>query len=268
MRPLSHVLVNTGSVEIWPARLLSARSSRDARALAQADLVLRRKADGAYLAANLPTGVLPLVPRWTRETGIDDALDALDAMGTARAPVLLAPAHELPLDGVRRRLASLGIDADAYAHRTALSPVAEPSRLALAGRDRYRRPLWLRDDAARAWQHMQRSARSDGIALDAISGYRSHAYQAGIIDRKLARGDTLASILRINAAPGFSEHHSGRAIDIGAPGQPAADASFETTAAFAWLQRHAANHGFTMTYPRDNPHGIVFEPWHWAYGSA
>ena len=96
-------------------------------------------------------------------------------------------------------------------------------------------------------------------------GRALHAYQLGIIERKRARGLTLDAILKVNAAPGFSEHHSGRALDIGTPGEPAAEESFEHTAAFAWLQQHAAAFGFRLSYPRDNPHGIVYEPWHWYF---
>jgi len=101
--------------------------------------------------------------------------------------------------------------------------------------------------------------------IEAISGFRSHAYQLGIFRRKMARGQSISQILSVNAAPGFSEHHSGRALDIGTPGEPAAEESFERTAAFAWLQDRAATFGFRMSYPRDNPHGIVYEPWHWCW---
>ena len=51
----------------------------------------------------------------------------------------------------------------------------------------------------------------------------------------------------------------------GPPGEPPAEESFERTAAFDWLRTHAGAHGFTMSYPRDNPHGIVYEPWHWRH---
>ncbi len=50
-----------------------------------------------------------------------------------------------------------------------------------------------------------------------------------------------------------------------APGEPPAEESFEATPAFAWLQAKAPAHGFHMSYPRDNPHGIIYEPWHWCY---
>jgi D-alanyl-D-alanine carboxypeptidase len=168
------------------------------------------------------------------------------------------------LHRLQERLDKLGLDAG-YAERSGLPLIAEPAWLALAGFDRYRRPLWLDLDTARAWSRMREAALRDDVLLEAISGYRSHAYQLGIFERKRARGLGVDDILAVNAAPGYSEHHSGRALDIGTPGEPAAEESFERTAAFHWLASNAPAFGFTMSYPRDNPHGIVYEPWHWCW---
>lgn len=266
MRNAPHLLINTPDIEIWPGGLLRARSSHDARLLARASHLLRRKCDGRYLAAQLPRGLMPLVNRLMEEPGIEPALSALDAC--LSQPARIPPPHgELPLHQLQQRLDQLGLDSAGYAAQTGLSLVAEPAHLRLAGFDRYRRPLWLTRGAARAWQRMQQAAAGDGIALEAISGYRSHAYQLGIFERKLARGLVVSEILTVNAAPGYSEHHGGNALDISAPGEPAAEESFEQTAAFAWLQQRAAGFAFHMSYPRDNPHGIVYEPWHWCFSS-
>ena len=263
--PLHTRLLNTAHIELWPACLLRARGNTDARAIARAHTVLRRKRDGRYLATVQDDGVLALVPRLAREDGIDEALDALAVAEShpGRGP---HPAPcPLPLDRLHERLEVLGIEPDTYEARTGLEPLAEPDWLVFAGRDRWLRPLWLRPAAARAWQAMRRAAAADGVALDAISGYRSHDYQLGIFERKLARGQALEQILTVNAAPGYSEHHGGDALDIGTTGEPPAEESFEHTAAFAWLQAHAGRFGFALSYPRDNPHGITYEPWHWRY---
>lgn len=262
--PLKARLVNTPDIELWPGGLLRARSNHDARALASARHVLRRKRDGTYLAADLPNGLLPLVPHLRREAGLEDALDALDA-APMHPRAGLEHVGELPLHRLHERLDMLGIDETDYADHTGLTLVAEPDWLAFAGVDRYRRPLWLHIDAARAWLHMRDAARHDGIVLEAISGYRSHDYQLGIFEGKLARGQTVDDILAVNAAPGFSEHHSGLALDIGTADEPPAEESFEATPAFTWLRSNAAGFGFIMSYPRNNPHGIVYEPWHWRY---
>lgn len=271
MRGQPRVLYNTAEIEIWPHGLLRARGNHDARTLARARHVLRRKRDGRYLAADLAGDVLPLVERLPREPGIAEALDLLDALHAA-APAdaldFVREPGELPLNRLHDRLEDLGLDADAYAAHTGLEEVPEPARLALAGFDRYRRPLWLVEPAARAWGHLRRAAAADGVVLEAISGYRSHDYQLGIFQRKLERGQTVGEILAVNAAPGFSEHHSGLALDLSAPGEPPAEASFEATPAFAWLQARAPALGFHMSYPRDNPHGIVYEPWHWRFDTC
>jgi len=165
---------------------------------------------------------------------------------------------------VQAMLGFLGIDSE-YGLRHDLSLTAEPASLSFAGFDRYRRPLWMQENAAKAWRQMQTSAHADGVLLEAISGYRGHAYQLGIFKRKLARGQTLQEILKVNAAPGYSEHHSGRAIDIGTPNEPPAEESFENTTAFSWLMKFARDFGFRLSYPRNNPHDINYEPWHWYF---
>jgi D-alanyl-D-alanine carboxypeptidase len=263
MHGLPGYLLNTAEIELWPGGLLRARSNVDARILSRAQTVLRRKRDGRYLAAHLPEGLAPLVPHLLSEPGIRAALNVIDAHLGHRLSIS-QQVGELPLARLHERLDALGLDGG-YGERRGLALVAEPNWLALAGFDCYRRPLWLHPRAARAWTHMREAALRDGAILEAISGYRSHDYQLGIFERKLACGQTVGDILVVNAAPGYSEHHSGRALDIGTPEEPAAEESFERTPAFAWLAANAGAHGFAMSYPRDNPHGIVYEPWHWCW---
>ena len=69
----SDVLLNTPDIEVWPAGLLRARSNHDARLLARAQHVLRRKRDGRYLAVDLPEGLVPLLPAFASEPGMDVA---------------------------------------------------------------------------------------------------------------------------------------------------------------------------------------------------
>ncbi len=258
MDPKPVWLRNHALGELWPAWLLRARRAADARQLARARWVWRDKS-GRYLATLDASGrIEPLRP-------LPAASPALPPPFAASGLRPRQPPRTLPHHGLAERLQTLGLDAAAYGASTGLPLVAEPDWLALAGFDRYRRPLWLRREAARAWEAMRHAAAASDVMLEAISGWRSHAYQLGIFERKRARGLAVDEILAVNAAPGFSEHHSGDALDIGCPGEPPAEESFEATPAFAWLERHAADFGFRMSYPRDNPHGIVYEPWHWRY---
>jgi len=119
--------------------------------------------------------------------------------------------------------------------------------------------------AASQWRAMVASAGHDGVVLLAVSGFRSFDYQRKIIERKLAAGLTIEQIICVSALPGFSEHHTGRAIDIGTPGCPPVTEEFERTPAFDWLTRKGQNFGFWMTYPRGNRFGVIYEPWHWVF---
>lgn len=118
--------------------------------------------------------------------------------------------------------------------------------------------------AAERWSTMQADALDDGIRLLLVSGFRSVDYQARLIRKKINAGQAIDEILSVNAAPGYSEHHTGQAIDVATPGSRPLTEDFEQTDAFAWLTKNAEKYGFSMTYPRDNPWGFIYEPWHWS----
>jgi D-alanyl-D-alanine carboxypeptidase len=157
----------------------------------------------------------------------------------------------------------LGIPPD-YGERTGLLLQPEPAELVEVSPARTDRRHWLAPVTAARWAQLEVAAEADGIGLQLVSAYRSPEYQARLIETKLGRGETIEHILTVNAAPGYSEHHTGEAVDLGVAGAPPLTADFEDTTAFDWLCRNARRFGFALSYPRDNPHGIVYEPWHWA----
>lgn len=122
----------------------------------------------------------------------------------------------------------------------------------------------LAPETAKAWRAMKQTAEAAGVQLLLVSGFRSVAHQADIIRRKLAAGQSIDAILAVNAAPGFSEHHTGRALDVASPGTRPLTVEFEGSAAFAWLTTHAHEFGFRMPYGRGNRFGFEYEPWHWS----
>jgi len=161
-------------------------------------------------------------------------------------------------------LERLGISPDyAVKHRMPLQP--EATRLASIGPDVFKREQRLLPAAALAWKRLTRAADKDGIELMAVSAYRPVDYQAGIVQRKLEKGQSMEQILKVSAAPGFSEHHTGRAIDVTTPGFAVLEEEFEGSPAFDWLCRNAPDFGFQLSYPRNNRHGVAYEPWHWAW---
>ena len=170
-------------------------------------------------------------------------------------------------DLVGGALAELGISAQKIAAR-GLPLRVEASNLVSVGQDMLGRERFLTPDTAAAWDAMRVAADGDGVLLLMVSAFRSLDYQVGIFKRKLEKGQTIEQILHVNLPPGYSEHHTGRAIDIAAPGAPPLTEEFEQTLAFRWLETHAHRWHFTMTYPRGNPHGVIYEPWHWVFQGA
>ena len=168
------------------------------------------------------------------------------------------------LQTIARLHTELGIPAD-YADNSGLPLQPPPRMLVSVGKDMYGRSVQLTPEAAEAWRQMQAAATRDGVSLALVSAFRSPEYQAGLLRRKLARGETIGEALEAVAAPGHSEHQSGRAIDLACAGCPVLEAEFEHTDTYRWLTQNARLFGFSLSYPRDNPHGITYEPWHWCH---
>ena len=164
--------------------------------------------------------------------------------------------------------ASAQADADIWLNAARLRDLpAHPEAVLLevVGRDRYGRMHRLQPVAARALKRLREAALTQNIVLEVISSFRSQKDQARILSRKRLFGQSWEQILAVNAPPGFSEHHSGCAIDFAVPGEMALTEAFEQSAAFAWLSKNATRFGFVLSSPRDNPCGFVYEPWHWCF---
>jgi zinc D-Ala-D-Ala carboxypeptidase len=126
----------------------------------------------------------------------------------------------------------------------------------------------LIDSAADAFGRMQSDAAQAGVKLIPISGFRSVADQVKLFERQIKRRGSEENAAKLSAPPGYSEHHTGYALDIGDGNQPATDLKyeFENTAAYQWLRTHATQvYGFELSFPENNKQGVSFEPWHWRY---
>ena len=99
------------------------------------------------------------------------------------------------------------------------------------------------------------------------SGYRSYSTQAAVHAADVAalgveKGERLA------ARPGFSEHQTGLAVDVSAPGQSCViQKCFGGTKAGRWIRYNAWKYGFIVRYPdgQTNKTGYQYEPWHLRY---
>jgi len=114
---------------------------------------------------------------------------------------------------------------------------------------------------------MREEAKKDGIYLVFLSGYRSINLQKDIFySLKAIRNQEAAERARVSAPPGYSEHSTGFAIDIGDATQRETDfeTEFENTDAFKWLTKNAAKFHFKLSFTKNNKY-IDYEPWHWRY---
>ena len=114
---------------------------------------------------------------------------------------------------------------------------------------------------------MREEAKKDGIYLVFLSGYRSINLQNDIFySLKSIRNQEAAERARVSAPPGYSEHSTGFAIDIGDATQRETDfeIEFETTDAYRWLIKNAARFHFKLSFKKNNKY-IDYEPWHWRY---
>jgi Transglycosylase SLT domain/D-alanyl-D-alanine carboxypeptidase/Putative Flp pilus-assembly TadE/G-like len=101
----------------------------------------------------------------------------------------------------------------------------------------YRDGEGMRPDVAAAFDRMSAAARSAGITLVVVSGFRSDAEQAALF---AAHPDP-----RWVAPPGHSLHRCATELDLGPDG------------AYGWLAANAARFDFTQRYS--------WEPWHYGY---
>jgi D-alanyl-D-alanine carboxypeptidase len=193
---------------------------------------------------------------------------ALIGLVGATAVLLLVPGpwrrwlEPLPVEGLDARL---GADGRLLGH----FPYAEAPAQALVA---VAPGLQLRPEAAEELLAMQRAASADGVDLVVLSAFRSIALQKQIFfDVKSERNQSALERAQVSAPPGFSEHSTGYAVDLGDGRDPTTNlsVSFDRTDAFRWLRANAARYHFQLSFPKGNRQGVNYEPWHWRFeGSA
>ncbi|POH74118.1 M15 family metallopeptidase [Arthrobacter glacialis] len=130
-------------------------------------------------------------------------------------------------------------------------------------------PALLRAEAAAAVERMFAAAAAEGVSISIKSSYRSFETQTSVYNGHVASKGVAAADAS-SARPGFSEHQSGFALDIG-DANSGADCDFTfcvaDTAAGKWVAAHGADHGFVVRYPvgLESTTGYLAEPWHLRY---
>ena len=127
--------------------------------------------------------------------------------------------------------------------------------------------IWVHKDMNRSLLRMRQNAEKDGVYLVFLSGFRSIKLQEEIFySLKSLRNQSASERARVSAPPGYSEHSTGFAIDIGDANYRDTDfdVEFENTEAFRWLKKNAAKYHFKLSFDKNNKN-VDYEPWHWRY---
>ena len=133
-------------------------------------------------------------------------------------------------------------------------------------------PQFLSPPVHEAYQAMMEAMKTDiGKKLFVESAYRSSAHQLYLFIFYLSNHNySIRETAKWVALPGYSEHGDPRhlAIDFinadGINGEKNAS-EFEALPEYKWLLQNAGRFGFVLSYPKDAPVGITYEPWHWRF---
>ena len=121
--------------------------------------------------------------------------------------------------------------------------------------------------AATALEAMFAAAKSEGLALIAVSGYRTWQTQKYIYARSVERnGEAYASMM--SAQAGASEHQLGLAADLSCASlEGDLSSSFAKRKEGKWVAAHCAEYGFILRYKEEwtDVTGYQGEPWHIRY---
>lgn len=96
------------------------------------------------------------------------------------------------------------------------------------------------------------------------SAYRNVEEQQQLYDNDLAKNE--ASTSQTVAQAGYSEHHSGYAVDLSYQSK-AGTSYLDGTGDYAWINENCYKYGFIVRYPdgKTADTGIAYEPWHFRY---
>lgn len=125
----------------------------------------------------------------------------------------------------------------------------------------------MRAEAAGALVELLAGAQAQGIELRVRSTFRSYGEQQRTFQFWIDQlGEAQAR--RESAPPGHSEHQLGTTADVISRSVGwELITEFGKTAEGKWLDAHAADYGFAISYPPDGEAvtGYIYEPWHVRY---
>lgn len=118
-------------------------------------------------------------------------------------------------------------------------------------------------------------AQKNGYKLIVCSGYRSIDYQSQLFHKKISvilksnpsYSHAIKEAATVVMPPGYSEHHTGLAVDIVSENNLLLEEEQENTPENIWLQNNCYKYGFILRYPKNKEEitKVIYEPWHFRY---
>jgi zinc D-Ala-D-Ala carboxypeptidase len=120
----------------------------------------------------------------------------------------------------------------------------------------------MRTQAGDAFSALVATAKAEGLDIQALSGYRSYNTQVTVYNNEVKNNGQAAADTQ-SARPGYSEHQTGLAVDVGGGGC-GIENCFGDTAEGKWVAAHAYEYGFIVRYTAEKQDitGYRAEPWH------
>ena len=125
---------------------------------------------------------------------------------------------------------------------------------------------YLVQDAYDAYVEMYAAAKADGMNLLVTTSYRSYGFQSTLYWNYVNQ-DGQENADTYSARPGYSEHHSGLAVDLSTPFLTNAFTEFVYTDEYKWMQENSYKYGFIQRYTDENQYITGYQPeaWHYRY---
>ena len=123
----------------------------------------------------------------------------------------------------------------------------------------------IKKEAYDAFIEMYNDASKLGLYPYIQSPYRSYSYQTTLYNNYVKR-DGVKEADTYSARPGYSEHQTGLAMDLGTSKNHSIG-DFEKSKEFDWVSKNAYKYGFILRYPKNKQYltGYMYEPWHYRY---
>lgn len=205
-------------------------------------------------------------------TAIEPPSNLVSHQQKLRLPVLAAPSAPTnsTVASAKPYLAQQAPVASQLAYGHFPYPQAEPSQMMIVSSyatRQYQRFISLDPEAGKALMKLIYAARDEGVWIIPVSGFRTIEQQQKLFQAQIKRCGSARAAAKVSAPGGYSEHHTGFAVDLTDGRFPKQDVTyqFENTGAYRWLKNNAKEFGFEMSFTPNNSQGVSFEPWHWRY---